>query len=47
MLQELNNIELQETNGGHHGVAYRAGQAVGEFIHGVGDFFEGVYDGLL
>lgn len=46
MLQELNNIELQEINGGHQGVAYRAGKAVGEFIHGVGDFLEGVYSSL-
>jgi len=46
MLQELNNIELQETNGGHEGLAYKAGHAVGRLVHEVGDFFEGIYAGL-
>jgi hypothetical protein len=36
MLQELSNTELQETNGGHHGAAYEAGEAVGDFIGKIG-----------
>jgi hypothetical protein len=39
-MKNLTNSELIEVNGGHDGPAYKAGKAVGEFLHDVVDVAE-------